>query len=418
MNIVSDLEDFRHLFTKQGFLWLTLLVRSLCVWQSRHSLWRYAQWAGRKPVALYAWLRTSKWQPEWLYAQLWLFLAGTWGTRVGGFLLVALDDTHTPKPYAKKIADLGWLFVERVGVTDEEGKKHWGVWGQNGHCWVVLAILWRQGPGLWHAFPFAVAAYVRKKTLAQQNQLERFRTLYQKANEMLQRIPEAVLVVADSFYRGAGLLMGTDHHLLSRLTKAAKVYERPRSSSTGKRGRPQEYGVEHKLLTWVTSWVYQVVEVQAYQKIERVQIATQIVRMKGFGKRDLRVVVVRSLDRPELPPLFLMTTLLELTPVEVFQTYAARFSIELAFRQLKTDVGLGQYHLRSQVGLHHWVALVMVAYAILKTQMLKLGLPSIEATKRHFYIQELRREFLPLAQIPHCRTKILDALQRMDRFIA
>jgi len=418
MDIVSDCQVFRDLFTYRGYLWFSLLVRCSCLWQSRHSIWRYVTWAGGSPWAAYAWLRSSKWKPEALYSRLFTWLAPRWGTRVAGHLLLALDDTHTPKPYARKMRDLGWLFEEAVRVTDPEGKTRWGLWGQLGHCWVTLALLWRQAPGIWQAFPVALGAYVRKKTLAKQGQEAQFQTLYQVAKQLLQRLPEAVLVVADSFYRGHELIAGTAHHLLSRLTKAAVVYEVPVPPARRQRGRPTEYGPAHKLKEWAATLLYTTVEVMAYHKLERIAWATCLVRLKGFGKRDLRLVVIRSLDRPELPPLFLFTTLVELTALEVFECYTARFGIELAFRQLKTDMGLGQYHVRSQASIRHWVALVVVAYALLKVRMIEQQLPSMEAAKRHYYSQELRSQFLPLALLPNLRQKILAALDHLDRLIA
>lgn len=412
MDIISDCQFFRPLFSYRGYLWFCLFVRCLCLWQSRHSIARYVTWAGRTPQSAYAWLKHSQWLPDQLYDRLFEHLVRRWGTHVAGHLVIALDDTHTSKPYAKKMADLGWLFEERVAVTDDEGKTHWGVWGQLGHCWVTLALLFKTGSG-WLAFPFRLAGYVRRKILEAQGEADRFQTLYQVARSLIERLPSPALIVADHFYRGGALVKGTGHHLLSRLPKSAVVYEIPPVPLKRKRGRPAEYGTQHSLREWSDDFEY----TPALLSGERVEYHSRLIRLKGFGKQNIRLLVVRSLER-QLPPLFLFTTLTELTPEQMMDCYAGRFSIEVAFKELKSQMGMGQYHVRSQESIHHWIALATVAYALLKVQMIEQNLPSIEAAKRRYYAQELRHKFSALAAIPLAKRKIQEALQDLELWVA
>ncbi len=91
----------------------------------------------------------------------------------------------------------------------------------------------------------------------------------------------------------------------------------------------------------------------------------------------LIVVVVPSLKT--LRPWYLVTTDLELAPLEAVQAYGGRQQIEVNFDEVK-ELGLGHYQGRSGEGVRRWPAFLCIVQTLLKliaTQALPVELPSL-----------------------------------------
>src|SRR5919106_1231591 len=90
-----------------------------------------------------------------------------------------------------------------------------------------------------------------------------------------------------------------------------------------------------------------------------------------LGPVRLIIVVVPGL---RLKPWYLLTTDLELTPLEAVQAYGGRQQIEVNFDEVK-ELGLGHYQGRSGEGVRRWPVFLCIAHAILKllaTQVLHI----------------------------------------------
>lgn len=103
-------------------------------------------------------------------------------------------------------------------------------------------------------------------------------------------------------------------------------------------------------------------QLRLYAREWDVRVASFTLLSRALGGRTLRLVVVLREGVRGCKPTFLFTTDLTLTPEQVVQLYAARFAIELAFRDLKGYFGLGHYQARKAVAAERHVTLCLLAY--------------------------------------------------------
>ena len=90
-----------------------------------------------------------------------------------------------------------------------------------------------------------------------------------------------------------------------------------------------------------------------------VQLSSFLLRSRALGGCDVLLVVVLPKRRK---PTFLFCTDQSLSKERVVELYAARFAIELAFRDLKNHFGLGHYQARRAEAAERHVLLCLVAY--------------------------------------------------------
>ena len=91
-----------------------------------------------------------------------------------------------------------------------------------------------------------------------------------------------------------------------------------------------------------------------------------------------RVLIV-TVPGLKLQPWYLVTTALDLAPVDTVRAYAGRYHIELNVAELQ-DWGLGPYQGRSGQGVCRWPRLLCVAPLLLKwiaTGVLTVALPTL-----------------------------------------
>jgi len=102
------------------------------------------------------------------------------------------------------------------------------------------------------------------------------------------------------------------------------------------------------------------------------RVASFPVVSHALGGRQIQLVVVLR-ERPSRgsQALFLFSTDCQLAATQVVAWYAARFAIELGFRDLKQHFGLGDYQARRAVAAERHVTLCLVAYTW--TQLLLLA---------------------------------------------
>jgi len=313
---------------------------------------------------IYDFLKKAKWSYEALSQSLLLWFLFYLNTSKRP--VFSVDDTKAFKPHSSKLPGLCWhadhhkLVKTKVKTEAGEELTATGVVGHRGHCWVVLAALHNIRPGKWCAFPFKASLFVRQKHAG-----ENFKTKLQLALEMLNSlyIPQKPLLVGDNFYGAATFVNQVKADVLSLLKSTAVAYEAAPVLSQRRRGRPQKYGRRVKLIEELDQPErLRLHKVAVYGQTEFVELASFEGLLRGH-QRPVKIVLVKGLRKSNF---LLFTNDLDLSLVEMVEHYAARFQIEIAFRELKQELGAFNYRLRSLTAILRYVHLSFVAYALLK----------------------------------------------------
>lgn len=117
-----------------------------------------------------------------------------------------------------------------------------------------------------------------------------------------------------------------------------------------------------------------------------------------------RVLIVR-VPGLKLKPWYLVTTELELAPVEAVRAYDGRYQLEVNVAEVK-ELGLGHYQGRHGKGVRRWPLFLGVAQSLLKliaTPVLSVALPSLNwpGYDRDDTVGQVRRRL-----IDACRPRI------------
>jgi hypothetical protein len=164
--------------------------------------------------------------------------------------------------------------------------------------------------------------------------------------------------------------------LIGRIRKDAKLFVPPPKHAVG-RGRPRVYGEQIPTPEQIRadeSIPWQTVKAYAAGKVHIFDVkVVRPIRWKGAGDRDLSLMVIRPLAYRRAKksrllyrdPAYLLCSQADL-PVElVLQAYLWRWEIEVAFRDEKSLLGLGEAQVRTDPAIAGVPAFVAAMYAYL-----------------------------------------------------
>lgn len=271
-------------------------------------------------------------------------------------LVFALDDTPTPR-YGPHVQGAGIHHNPTPGPT--------GSAFLYGHLWVVLAALVPHP--LWGvaALPLLARLYVRAKDLGGIERPHRpaFRTklglaveLMRWAKTWLGMLGRPLWVVADGAYAKAPFLsamraLGVT--VVSRLRKDAALRDVPPPRRPGQRGRPRVYGENAISLARRAGqrrgWSTGTFDLYGEATVKRYKTFRATWRPAGG---EIRVVLV---DEPHGWRAYFSTDP-SAGVTDILGLVADRFSVEIAFREVKQIVGAGQQQTRfhwANVGAFH-----------------------------------------------------------------
>lgn len=135
--------------------------------------------------------------------------------------------------------------------------------------------------------------------------------------------------------------------VLSLLKFNSVAYERPEQNSSG-RGRPQKYERKIKLAEELDQPErLKSLSVEAYVEIQQVEYAVFMGLLRGH-QRPVKISLVKGMRKSNF---LLFTNDLKLSVAQIIAYYAARFQIEITFRELKQEMGTFNYRLRSMSGI-------------------------------------------------------------------
>lgn len=284
-------------------------------------------------------------------------------------LTFALDDTPTQR---------SGRHVQGAGVHHNPTPGPAGSPFVYGHVWVVLGLLAAHPAWGVIALPLLARLYVRRKNLASIDQRHRppFRTKLALAVELVRWakvwlgfLGKPVWVVADGAYAKAPFLkpmraLGVT--VVSRLRKDSALRTVPGPRRPGQRGRRRLYGDGRidlaKRAGQRRGWAAGTFDLYGKPTAKRYKTFVATWRPAGGA---IRVVLV---DEPTGWVAFFCSDPTA-TVADVLTGVASRFSLEVAFRDLKEVVGAGQQQVRfvwASVGSFHvclWAFTMTEAWA-------------------------------------------------------
>lgn len=301
-----------------------------------------------------------------------------------------------------------------VAVVDDtiarKSGKH--IWGANvhhdplgfvanalcfGHNWVVLAIVIRVPLVQRHvAVPVFWRLYRSKKARSgktRRGKRERkttgstsdttHKTRPELAVELLHLLREAlkdgriVHVVGDSAYGGKSVTRHLPAHTvcISRLPMNAALYDTPPPRRAGQMGCPRKKGARldspEQMAARKNGW--RTATVRLYGKDVRVRYKTRVALWYNSAHTaPLRIVLVRDPNKRRQDDAFFSTDP-QMTVETVLQTYAQRWSLEVAFRDAKQQLGFERSQARTQKAVERTAPFAFVAYALTVTWFCRAG---------------------------------------------
>ena len=272
---------------------------------------------------------------------------------------MAIDDTLFRRR-GKKIHAAGWF---HDGST--AGQKKIGY----GNNWVVAAIVvtlpFRTRPV---ALPVLAALAIKGGTSKPDLGRDLLDTLAERFSD------RDIHLVADAAYgNGAFMGLGAGMSITTRARTNAVFYHLP-PRRAGQRGRPRLKG--HRIGTptaIATTTPWKTATVSRYGTTSTVQLTEVTCLWYGSWRTDtVRVILVRDTTRTTTSTahgydIALVTTDLHATPQEIITRYAARWSIEVTFSDVKTLLGVGQARNRVPKAVQRTVPFGLFCHSILIT---------------------------------------------------
>ena len=257
-----------------------------------------------------------------------------------------------------------------------------------GHSWVVLSIIVPL-PFVSHrrfAIPILLRLYRKKlkKRPPGRPKGERkstghatpgeYRTRPELAVEMLAIVAEWLgrrrfRVVGDSEYSGKSISRKLPEmaDLVGRMPMNAALYDEPPAWKPGRPGRPRKKGerlpnpaelAKSRTLRWTKT------RVDIYGKAVRVWFkSVDALWYNSAGTQLLRIVVVRDPSGKRRDDCY-FTTDLSMTPVEIIETIAKRWSLEVTFRDAKQVLGFEEPQSRTQKAVERTAPMAMLLYGL------------------------------------------------------
>jgi hypothetical protein len=177
-------------------------------------------------------------------------------------------------------------------------------------------------------------------------------------------------VVADAGFADQHLLRWCEREgfvVVVRGRMDAQIHDLYVAQPTPLRGRPRKWGARLSLSAYAADEKHFTHRVYLYQERMEVRVACLVARHHTSGL-VMQFVITRRLGKDDL---VIMCNDLGLTPREVVELYADRFSIEMTFRELKQHFGLGHYQVRIPRAIESHVQLSAVACCL--TQLLAIA---------------------------------------------
>ena len=253
--------------------------------------------------------------------------------RIGNRVLLAVDGTKAPHS-GRRMPGVKRLHQSATTNTKPEYIT--------GHSMQSIAVLWRSLAGV-----AAIPLFTRI--------LEGLKACPRDGRSQIDRLPDYLArllghtpfyLVADAYYavgKFAKAIRSMNGHLITRARGNAVAYLAPKDVGARKRGRPRKYGKKvrlHDLAKNKDGYVQ--ADSPLYGETGVTLLYKEAVLVWRPLEGPVKFVIVRHPHRGK-GAVFLMTTDLDLSPLDVIMAYGLRFKIEVAFKSAVHSIGSFAY---------------------------------------------------------------------------
>ena len=347
------LQDFlkamRPAFSRQAtFHWFVIVLVGFLVRPDTlgvSSIVRALTLTPENYAGLLHFFHSTAWSVEGLMTLWWNWLAARQvAYRLGDRLVLVGDHTKVPKDGRKMPA------VTTLHQDSETGSKPSFF---RGHHWGCISLIVQAGDKflatpLWANIQEGLAT-LTDDDQARQPKTTRIVSMAQQVARTMGRgaylVLDAYFAVGPVFAAAAGVLNGTENliHILTRAKKNVVAYRPAPTPKKRKRGPRRKYGKKVKLMTLfdakTAAGQFQTAETLVYDRSERVRYLVLDLLWKPT-KSLLRFILVES-SRGRM---ILMSSDLNLDPLQALHLYCRRARIETMFDVLKNTLGALTYH--------------------------------------------------------------------------
>lgn len=280
-----------------------------------------------------------------------------------GTLRLIVDDTlgrHT----GKRIAGAS-MHRDPLLSTARRLFFHWG------HVWVVVAIEVELFGKNW-ALPVMFRLHRSEKRCKAEKRP--YRKLTEHARDLIESLAKEfsdrrIEVVGDAAYTNSTLIKKRPENvtLLGRGRLDAALYTPPARRRPGQKGRPRIRGKrlaspEKRAQARNAPW--RNVEVHVYGKTVRLRVLViDALWFIAAGGELVRLVVVRGFPGHERDDVFVSTDP-KMTPVQIIEAFARRWSLEVTFHDSKGKLGLEDPQNRTEHAVERTAPMALLAYSL------------------------------------------------------
>jgi hypothetical protein len=369
--LTSYLILFRPHFNKPSFIYFSGYMVSLLLTGGRKTMSRVAHTCFFVDRHLASWERfvaENAWDPTALGQTLLETLRLKLGAslQVQGAYLAVVDTLLIAKNGHHMLGLQTWH--DHSGNADRGERLR-------GHHWAILGLVsFSQEWGRYLCFPLLMQLISGQLNpslfLVDPQGVVTLATIWDSVHPLIYQLHQSLnraglRVVVDAYFSKAPFvnpLRQRGIHVISRLRHDAVGWDNPSPDQRSDAKRGQQW----KLAQLLAPLSVETVEVQLYGQLVKVQAVCREVWLRDFSHL-VKVVVLVGIKEPIL----LFSTDLTLSITQIIEIYGARFTVELAIRDLKGHFGLADYQCYLTTAIHRFVHLACLAFCLYRLIQLK-----------------------------------------------
>ncbi len=355
---------FRPHFNKPSFVFFSGYILSLLLTSGRKTMSRVAQtcfWVDRHLASWERFLAENRWDPTALCATL----VDTLRAKLADNLKV--HDAYLATVDTLLIAKNGHKMPGIQFWKDHSGNADRGE-RIRGHHWAILGLIAFSQPwGRFLCLPLLMQLISGQLNpcmfIVDPQGVATLATIWDSVLPLVFQLHRhlhqaALRVVVDAYFAKAPFinpLLEKGIHVVSRLRKDAVGWDDP----TPDQRSDAQRGKKWKLAQLLTALPSELVAVHLYGQVVTVCAVCREVWLRDISQK-VKVVVIEGLKEPVI----LFATDLTLSLAQIIEIYGARFTIELAIRDLKEHFGLADYQCYLATAIHRFVHLACLAFCL------------------------------------------------------